>query len=83
MGVFNRRNAILGWTVWQATKQLAKRKAKQGAPKADKNKKADKSKNDETESRRPGKPAIAAAVLGVAAAVAFWRKKSSGDDAPD
>ncbi len=75
MSVFNRRNAILGWTVWQATKRIAKHKAKEAAPKMD--------KDEETGARRPNKPAIAAALLGVAAAVAFWRKKSSGDDTPE
>ncbi len=67
MGVVNRRNAVLGWTVWQFGKRLAKKKAKDAVPKVD------------TESKRPNKPAIAAALLGFGAALMFWRKKSDGD----
>ena len=30
MGIINRRNAVLGWGVWQVAKELGKRKAKSG-----------------------------------------------------
>ena len=32
MGIINRRNAVLGWAVWQFAKQAGKRKAKAGRP---------------------------------------------------
>ena len=68
MSLFNRRNAILGWTVWQFGKRMAKKKAKDAVPKID------------TEAKRPNKPAIVASLLAVGAGLMFWRKKSSGDD---
>jgi hypothetical protein len=70
VGILNRRNAILGWTVWQFGKRMAKRKAKDAVPKVD------------PESKRPNKPAIAAGLMGLGAALMFWRKKSSSDDGP-
>ena len=66
MGIVNRRNAFLGWTVWQVGKRAAKRKAKAAVPAID------------TESKRPNKPAIAAAVAALGGLLLFWRKK--GDD---
>ena len=71
MSVLNRRNAMLGWTVWQFAKAMARRKAKQAVPGVD------------TEKKRPNKPAIAAALLGVGAALMFWRKRASSDDASE
>jgi hypothetical protein len=70
VGVLNRRNALLGWTVWQFAKTMAKRKARQSVPKVD------------TERKRPNKTAVAAALLAVGATLMFWRKRSSGDDTP-
>jgi hypothetical protein len=67
VGIVNRRNAILGWTVWQFGKRMAKRKAKEAVPKVD------------AESKRPNKPAIVAGLMGLGAALMFWRKKSSED----
>jgi hypothetical protein len=32
MAVINRRNAILGWTVWQVAKRVAKKKAREAVP---------------------------------------------------
>jgi hypothetical protein len=32
MGIVNRRNAVLGWSVWQVGKRVAKRKAKSAVP---------------------------------------------------
>jgi hypothetical protein len=32
MSIYNRRNAVLGWTVWTLTKNVAKQKAKVAAP---------------------------------------------------
>jgi len=64
MGIVNRRNAIIGWTVWQFGKAYAKQKAKAAVPTID------------TESKRPNKPAIVAAVAALGALVLFRRKKS-------
>jgi hypothetical protein len=68
MGIVNRRNAVLGWTVWQAGKFAAKNKAKAAIPTVDR------------DTKKPNKPAILAGVAAVAAGLMFWRRKSS--DAP-
>jgi hypothetical protein len=70
VGILNRRNAVLGWTVWQFAKRMAEYKAKSIATKV------------EPESKRPNKKAVAAALLAVGAGLMFWRTKSSGDDTP-
>ncbi|MGI8422378.1 MAG: hypothetical protein ACR2MU_09030 [Gaiellaceae bacterium] len=67
MGIMNRRNAVLGWTVWQFGKRFARKKAKDAVPTID------------TETKRPNKPAILAAVGTVAGALLFWRKRGGGD----
>lgn len=65
MGILNKRNAVLGWGVWQFGKAAAKRKAKQSL---------------EPEGKRPGKRAtIAGALAAVGGALWFWRR-SRGDD---
>ena len=67
MGIVNRRNAVLGWAVWNVGKRVAKRKAKSAVPSVD------------TETKRPNKPAIVAALAAVGGVLMFWRKKSSGN----
>ena len=67
MGIMNRRNAFLGWTVWQVGKRVAKKKAKSAVPAVD------------TETRRPNKPAIIAGLAAVGGMLMFWRKKSSDE----
>jgi len=64
MGVVNRRNAVIGWTVWQVGKRVAKRKAKAAVPTID------------NETKRPNKPAIVAAVAALGGLLLFRRKKS-------
>ena len=32
MSIINRRNAVLGWGVWQITKRVARRKAREAVP---------------------------------------------------
>jgi hypothetical protein len=71
VSIVNRRNALLGWTVWQFAKSMARRKAKQAVPGVD------------TEKKRPNKPAMAAALLGAGAALMFWRKRASSNHAPE
>jgi hypothetical protein len=70
MGIVNRRNAVLGWTVWQVGKRVAKRKAKAAVPGVD------------AETRRPNKPAIVVALAAVGGVLMFWRKKSADDGSP-
>ena len=68
MSVLNKRNAVLGWAVWTATKGAAKRKAKSAAT----------GRSDG--SMRPNKGAIAAALATAGGALWFWRRRSGGTD---
>lgn len=70
MGMFNRRNAAVGWLAWAVGKRVLKKKAKGAVPAID------------TESKKPNKSAIALALAGVAGVLTFWRKRS-GNDAPE
>jgi hypothetical protein len=67
MGIVNRRNAVLGWTVWQVGKQVAKSKARRAV------------KNEPT-TRRPHKLAILASLAAAGGLLVFWRKKSADDE---
>ena len=67
MGVFNRRNAAVGWMTWLVGKRVLKKKAKSAVPSID------------PESKKPNKSAIALLIAGAAGALTFWRKRS-GDD---
>lgn len=66
MGILNKRNAVLGWGVWQVGKAAAKRKAKQAVNPDDK---------------RPGKGAIAGGLAAVGGALWFWRRRRGDDEA--
>ena len=68
MSILNRRNAVLGWTVWQVSKRVAKRKAKQALP------------GRIDDSRRPTKGAILSALAAVGGAIWFWRRQRGDDD---
>ena len=68
MGVLNKRNAVLGWVVWNTTKVAAKRKAKSAAP------------GRSNGSMRPNKGAIAAVLATVGGAVWFLRRRSGDSD---
>jgi MYXO-CTERM domain-containing protein len=63
MGVLNRRNAVLGWAVWNASKIAAKRKAKSAVS---------------TDTGR-SKKSIAAGLAALGGALFFWRRRRSGD----
>jgi hypothetical protein len=69
VGVFNRRNAAVGWLTWVVGKRALKKKAKGVVPSLD------------PQSKKPNKSAIALLVAGAAGALTFWRKRS-GDDSP-
>ncbi len=64
MGILNRRNAVMGWAVWKVGKRLAKRKAKSAVPTID------------TETKRPNKSAIAAALAAIGGFLMLKRKKT-------
>jgi hypothetical protein len=68
MGIVNRRNAVFGWSVWQVTKRVLKRKAKAAVP------------GTADDSMRPNKGAIVSALAAAGGALWFWRKKKSSDD---
>jgi hypothetical protein len=63
MGIFNRRNAVLGWGVWQVAKGVAKRKARAAVP------------GTGTHARL-NKSAIASILATIGGVLWFWRKKS-------
>jgi hypothetical protein len=69
VGVFNRRNAAVGWVAWAVGKRVLKKKAKDAVPSID------------PESKKPNKSAIALLVAAAAGALTFWRKRN-GDDTP-
>jgi hypothetical protein len=61
--MLNRRNAVLGWSVWQLSKTAAKRKAKSAA----------------SPSGHSKKSLVAVSVAGIVGALTFWRKRRSDD----
>jgi hypothetical protein len=68
MGIFNRRNAAVGWVTWMLGKRLLKRKAKGAVPAVD------------PETKRPNRSAVALLVAGSLGALTFWRSRSGDDD---
>ena len=71
MGIVNRRNAVLGWTVWNVGKRVAKRKAKAVVP------------GTVEDSKRPNKPALVSLLAAVGGALWFWRKKGDTESPPE
>ena len=67
MSMLNRRNAVLGWTVWQVGKRVAKKKARDAVP------------GRSGDSIRPNKGAIATGLVVLGGAVWLWRKRHSDD----
>jgi hypothetical protein len=68
MGVFNRRNAAVGWVAWSVGKRVLKRKAKGAVPAID------------PESKKPNRSAIALAVAGAVGVATFWRRRSGDEE---
>jgi ABC-type Co2+ transport system permease subunit len=65
MTIVNRRNAVVGWTVWKAAKFVGKRKARQAVP----------GSGDYAGLNKSALATIAAAAASIALVV--WRKKSA------
>jgi hypothetical protein len=70
MSIVNRRNAVLGWTVWQVMKGMAKQKAKSAVPKVD------------APRRRLSRAAIVGGLAAAGTVVFFWLRNGSADDLP-
>jgi hypothetical protein len=68
MGMMNRRNAVLGWIVWEVGKRVAKKKARAAVP------------GIVDDSMRPNRSAIALLVLLAVGAVWFVRKLVEDED---
>jgi hypothetical protein len=62
VSILNKRNAILGWSVWQVGKVAAKRKAKQAMEPKDTSRK-----------KRGG--AVVSAMAAAGGALWFWRRR--------
>jgi hypothetical protein len=68
MALLNKRNAVLGWTVWKVGKRVAKRKAKGAVP------------GRVDDSMRPNKGAIATGLATLGGVLWFWRRRRSGSE---
>ena len=60
MGMMNRRNAFLGWLVWEIGKRMMKRKAAAAVPSFD------------TETKRPNKSAVVVVAAFLAGLLWLW-----------
>ena len=68
MNIVNRRNAVLGWAVWQLARQEMQRKAKAAGPGTVKG------------TRRPNASAIATGVAAVGGGLLVWRKRRAAPE---
>ena len=68
MGIFNRRNAVLGWVAWQFAKRMLKQKARRAVP------------GTVEGSRRPNVSAILAVAAALGGALWFWRSRRNDDE---
>jgi hypothetical protein len=65
MSILNKRNAVLGWSVWKVGKVAAKRKAKQAI---------------QPKEKRRGKGPIVSAIAAAGGALWFWRRRRSNEE---
>jgi hypothetical protein len=65
--IFNRRNALLGWLTWTATKKYAEQKARSAAG---------------VEGRRSKRGLVLGAVAAAGAVLFFWRRKGDEELPP-
>ena len=65
MSVLNKRNAVLGWAVWNVSKKVAKQKAKSATSGDD---------------GLPKKSAVAASIAAIGGALWLWRRRAGSDD---
>ena len=68
MGIVNKRNAVVGWTVLKLGKRVAKRKAKAAVPSVD------------PETKRPNTSLVASALGTLAGALWFVRRRRGGKE---
>ena len=66
MGIVNRRNAVLGWAVWQVGKRIAKKKAKAAVPHVD------------PETKRPNATLVLTVVGTLAGGLWLWWSRRDG-----
>ena len=66
MSVINRRNAVMGWAIWNVAKRAGKKKARDVTP--------------SVEGGKPNKSLIAVAVAAVVGAFAMLRGRRSSTD---
>jgi hypothetical protein len=65
--IFNRRNALLGWLTWTATKKYAEQKARSAAS---------------AEGKRSKRALVIGALAAAGALLVFWRHKSADELPP-
>ena len=70
MGIFNKRNAVVGWLSLIVAKRVLRKKAKDALP------------GTVEGSKRPNKGAIATLVAALGGLLWWKRRKSSDDDVP-
>ncbi len=67
MTIFNRRNAMLGWLTWTATKKYAEQRARSAAG---------------VEHRRSKRALVLGAIAAAGVVIFFWRHKSAEELPP-
>ena len=72
MGVMTKRNAVLGWAVWEAVKFTARQKARTAARNA--------VPSVDTQTKRPNKPAVVAAIVTATGVALLVRKATSSSN---
>lgn len=71
MGIFNRRNAVLGWIVWNIGKRFGKRKAREAVPGID------------PKTKRPNRPALLTALAAFGGALWIFGKRKRRSAPPE